>query len=92
MAHFLHVGFNFEGPITPQKMDELKSLFNNAEDWFRYAANCWILWTAESAQEWYEEIRPHLGEKGRVFICRLDITHRQGWMGKGFWDWLRKER
>jgi hypothetical protein len=27
---------------------------------------------------------------GTLFICKLDISERQGWMPKKFWEWLKK--
>ena len=43
-------------------------------------------------QVWYERLKPLLGETDNVFICKLDITQRQGWLPKEGWDRIRKNR
>ena len=88
MKKFLHVGFN----TTKPRVQEWKTLFNQATDWLRYAPNCWILYTGRSPQSWYELIKPQLQEGEDVFICELVITNRQGWLPKNAWDWVKKSR
>ena len=89
MKQLLHVGFNFHGkPLV----DELVSTFDQAEDWLRYAPNCWILWTDQPASVWFDRLRPFLREKDNVFISGMDITHRQGWLPRSSWEWIKKYR
>jgi hypothetical protein len=86
---FLHVGF------TPQygKEDELREVFDaNATDWLRYAPNCWIVYTDLSVDAWADKMKPHLGEKALLFVCKLDLSERQGLFHKWAWEWLDKER
>ncbi len=89
MSNFLHVAFRWHGPV---KAEELEPTFNAAEDWLRYAPNCWILWTKSSAQEWHRKLKPFLSEKDHMFICRLDMSDRQGWLPQWIWDWMNKSR
>ena len=89
MKRFLHVGFNFQGKPL---IDELKPTFDQAEDWLRYAPNCWILWTDQSPAVWNDRLRPFLRDDDNLFICGLDITRRQGWLPKSSWEWSRKIR
>ena len=88
-GQFLHVSFGWK---DAPKIQDLVPVFNKAVDWARYAPNCWILWTTSSAEVWFERLKPHLGPHDHMFICRLDMTDRQGWLPKWVWDWLDKAR
>jgi hypothetical protein len=93
---FLHVTFNFgekmpwEGPSE----DDLKAQFDKAVDWMCYAPNCWILWTSRTPAEWFRQLKPLLGPKDNVFICKIDLSpgNRAGWVPQWVWDWIRKPR
>lgn len=89
MERFLHVGFNFQ---RPPLVDELVPTFDQAEDWFRYAPNCWIVWTDEASRVWFDRLRPFLEEGENLLVCELDITNRQGWLPRAGWEWIKKDR
>ena len=88
-GQFLHISFKW---TAVPKTNELEPVFNYAIDWLRYAPNCWIVWTTSSAQTWFRRLKPHLGPQDHMFICRLDLTERKGWLPKWIWDWLGKRR
>ena len=71
---------------------ELETKMNLSVDWFRIDENLWVLYTTSDAERWYARLSPLVKDSGRVFICRLDVTNRQGWMGKSFWTWLKREK
>ena len=87
---FLHISFDFADGNPRTK--ELKPVFDKALDWYRYMPNCWIVWTSSSAQKWYERLRPHISDGDNMFIVRIDLSERQGWISKAVWNWLREER
>lgn len=82
---FLHVGFNWAD--GKPKIAELEPLFNHADDWIRYAANCWVVHTTEDANAWYERVRKYMTSDDRVLICELNPSNKQGWLDK--WMWTR---
>ena len=86
---FLHVGISFDGPA---KIAELEPIFDKANDWLRYAANCWILRTSNPPQVWSERIRKVLGEKDTFLICEIDLSNRQGWLYPKTWEWINRKR
>ncbi len=86
---YLHVAFTW---ALKTKTEELRQLFDNAIEWMRYAPNCWILYTDQSPQWWYEKIRHHMTKADRVLICDIDISNKQGWQEKWVWEWLNKSR
>ena len=83
---FLLITFKFADGNS--KVATLKPVFNKAIDWFRYAPNCWIVWTSSSAEKWYERLRPHIKDADSMFIVRLDMSERQGWLSKSIWEWM----
>ena len=90
MAKFLLISFSFKSgeTIVPQ----IRASINQAKDWYRYAPNCWIVYTNRSPEKWYEILKPKLNDDDHMFICELNIGNRQGWLPQGAWDWLDKER
>jgi hypothetical protein len=88
-AYFAQVSFHWNNKL---KVDEVVDAFNKAVDWARIAPNCWIIYTTSPAKVWYNRIKPHLDEGDHVFICRLDMTERQGWLPKWTWEWMNKKR
>lgn len=90
MSQFIHIGLNFSGESN--RSAELKPVFDRALDWIRYAPNCWIVWTSSDPEKWYERLKPHLKEGEHIFIVKLDISQRQGWLPKSTWDWINKDR
>ncbi len=72
-------------------LDEVKRTMNRALDWYRVNESLWIVYSTSDAEKWYARLSPLVLEDGNVFICRLDVNARQGWMNKGFWSWLRRE-
>jgi hypothetical protein len=86
----LHITFRFSD-LDP-KITELKPVFDRATDWFRYAPNCWIVWTGRSAERWYELLKPHITDDDSMFIVRIDPSESQGWLSKAVWDWLQQHK
>lgn len=89
MKKYLHVAFQY---AEDRRIQDWESVFDTADDWLRYAGNCWILYTSLSPEEWYNRIKPHLKESERFLICELVIGNRQGWMNQFAWEWLNKLR
>jgi hypothetical protein len=83
---FLHIGFRFR---SDPDLEELEKTFDNALDWYRYAPNCWVVWTSSSPERWYSRLKKHLEKGDRVFISELNIAERSGWMPSGFWEFLK---
>jgi hypothetical protein len=79
-------------------LEDVKAVIDRALDWYRLNSRVWIVYTTSDAERWYGRLKPLVTNKGNVFICRLDISERQGWISSEFWNWLhgiedkRKER
>jgi len=86
---FLHIGFSF---VTEPELEELEKTFDKALDWYRYAPNCWVVWTSTSSQNWYSRLKKHLAEDDLVFICEIEIGKRSGWMPKKFWNFIKSHQ
>lgn len=85
----LHISFDFKGTVD---REALKKKFDLAIDWVQYLPCCWIVYTTSSPQKWYARLKPLLGPRDLMFICKIDITQRQGWLPKWVWEWIKKSR
>ena len=90
---FLHVGFVWK---NAPKIAELEPLFNTALSWYRYAPNCWILWTNNGPDVWYSQVIQHMTREDSVVIAEVVFDNvpktYQGWYNKGLWDWIEERR
>jgi len=73
------------------ELEEVEKKMNLANDWFRVEENLWVVYSTSAPAKWHTRLSPLAKDEGRFFICKLDTTERQGWMGKSFWKWLRRE-
>ena len=89
MSQFLHIGFNWS---NPPNIAGLETAFYQGIDWLRYSNNCWIVWTNSDANVWYERVRPYMVQQDSVFICRIDMRERQGYLPQWAWEWMNKPR
>lgn len=72
--------------------ETLKEKMDKSLDWYRINEKLWILYTTSDQEKWYVRLSPLVKETGNLFICKLDIDKRQGWMDESFWKWLRREK
>jgi hypothetical protein len=87
---FLHVGFRWHD--GGQKIQELEAIFNTAQDWIRYAPNCWIVYTTDDAEDLYERVRHLMTTDDRVLVCELNPSDKQGWLENWMWERLNPHR
>lgn len=73
-------------------LSDVKEKMDLALDWYRIDEGVWVLYTNSDKDKLYGRLSPLVKEEGSVFICKLDISERQGWMNEGFWEWLRKNQ
>ncbi len=86
---YLHVSFAWGG--VP-KSKELEPVFDSADAWMRYTRDCWIVYTTENAQDWYNRLVPHITTADRMLICELNVSNKYGWLDKWMWEWFNKTR
>ena len=71
-------------------IDDVKKTFDLALEWYRVNSRLWLIYTSSDAEKWYRRLKKYIEESGHVFVCKLDVSERQGWMSKDFWKWLRE--
>lgn len=93
VAFFLHLGIRPEGSDAPDR-SAIETVLNKAKDWYRYAPNCWIIYTSQDADEWYDRLKavPGIKNHASFFLCEVKLTNRSGWMPEKFWEWVGKDR
>jgi hypothetical protein len=86
MASFYHIYLRPKDGVTS---DDIKLKMDLAIDWYMYARYCWIVKTTSDEDKWFARLKPLTGPGGLLLIIKIDHEHRQGWMSKDFWKWLR---
>ena len=87
MANFYHVFIQPKKGVTGDQVEEKMNL---SLDWFRCTPSVWVLYSTSRIDKWQERLRPLVDPGGSLFVCRLDISKRNGWMKQQFWDWIKK--
>lgn len=87
MSSYLHVFLKPHSGVTEEMVKEKMNL---AIDWYKYADYCWVLKTTSEVTKWQTRLKPLVDPGGSLLILTVDPTKRQGWMAKGFWEWLKK--
>ena len=79
-------------PKADVTTDQVQAKINLALDWFKYGDNCWIVESTSDVAKWQTRLKPLVDPAGYFFICKIDISVRQGWMSKSFWEWLKGKK
>lgn len=86
---FYHVYLKPKPGITEE---QVKEQMNLAVDWYKYADYCWVVKSTSEAGKWQTRLKPLVEPGGNLLILGMDPATRQGWMAKGFWEWLTNAR
>lgn len=88
---FLHLRVWGQGENAPDRK-EVEEVLNKAKDWFRYAPNCWIIYTARDANWWCEKLSdiPGMKDNASFFIAEMRLSNRAGWATPRMWGWIKK--
>lgn len=86
-AKFLHI---FLKPQPGVQNEKIKEQMDLAVDWYKYADNCWVVKTTSEVEKWQTRLKPLVEPDGVLLILTLEPSKRQGWIGKSFWEWLKK--
>lgn len=71
-------------------LDDAEKVMNYALHWYRLNSKTWIVYTTSDAEKWYGRLKRFVKNNGNVFVCKLDISDRQGWMSREFWRWFHE--
>jgi hypothetical protein len=93
---FLHLGVHFEDNQAPDRK-AIEEVLNKAKDWYRYAPNCWLIFTSLDADEWSRRLKkiPGMEDHTSFLVCEVLVgkqDKRAGWMRQTTWDWIKKDR
>jgi hypothetical protein len=89
MSALYHIYLRPKAGVTQEQVEEKMNL---ALDWYKYAANSWIVKTTSDAAKWQTRLKPLVEPDGTLLILKIDPSDRQGWIAKGFWEWLGNEK
>ena len=79
-------------PKSTLTLSEIEKKMDLALDWFKYDKLNWVVYSSATMDKLSARYKPLVQPDGRLFICELNPSNRNGWMSKDFWTWLKKDR
>lgn len=74
------------------KVEELEPVFTAiGDDWVRFSALSWLLWTAKPSPHIYTLIKPHLAENDQILIAPLRKSDFFGYLSPWVWGWIHQK-
>lgn len=86
MALF-HLAIGFDGPKVSS--DTIQNALGHA-GWARYAPNCWLVSTTDSAETIATKVHAVCNKDDSVFVVEVDKNNSFGWLEKEIWEWLKR--
>jgi len=77
-------------PNPNVEMGSVQELLNDADDWHRLGAWCWVIESEQTGTHWARKLEKFVKPQGEVFVCQLQPSNRNGYKTKKFWEWFRK--
>jgi len=87
MTSFVHIFIKPKSGVTEEMVKKKMDL---SIDWYKYSEYCWIVKTTSTVEKWQTRLKPLVEPDGTLLIMTVDPSKRQGWIAKGFWEWLKK--
>ena len=62
--------------------------------WWHYLDKTWLIKTSETPKQIYDKLKPTLNGSDYLFIVKVDLTSGNyfGFLSKGAWEWIAKNR
>ena len=59
--------------------------------WKHPLESTWVIYSNNDANEISNRLRTEgeMDDNDLLFVCRLEIHDRQGWLDKTFWEWIK---
>jgi hypothetical protein len=91
MARFLQLTIKLDTtPLDPAQVEKI--LDSQAVDWLRYAPNCWVLYTSDTATVWRDRFLEKLGKGCSIFLFNIDMSQWAVWSSEFTRNWLTRKR
>jgi hypothetical protein len=93
---YVHISFTYPSDLSALGASHfVQPVINTADDWLKYAENCWIVWSHKTPGEWYRQLSAIKELKGcSMLLVGIDVSesNRSGQLPKWVWEWLNKSR
>jgi hypothetical protein len=57
--------------------------------WIHLLDSTWLLFTAESATQIYNRLRPHIDQDDNIMIAQITNNY-SGWLPENAWNWVKQ--
>jgi hypothetical protein len=89
IAKFYHITIN---PKKGKTTQDIETQMNKALDWYRYNNTCYVVYSTSDVKTLMGRLKDLVDPDGLLFITELNISNRNGWMPKAFWEWIKKDK
>jgi hypothetical protein len=91
MSTYFHVSIIWRNQQKP--VEQVRPIFDLADDWVTYGNGNWIIYTSEDALTWQGRVLAIISAEDSFFLCEIaDIKSSGGWLPQWIWDWVKRDR
>jgi hypothetical protein len=91
MSKYFHISIVWADQI--KLPDQLRSIFDLAQDWAVYGVGSYLIYTREELYTWQGRMMAVISQGDFFFICEIsDIKSCGGFLPRYIWDWINKDR
>ena len=74
---------------NPYLFPRLQASLNSSKGWIRFMQHSYLVKTKHDSRYWYQKLKPLLKDGEHIFITKIDMEDKQGWLPKTTWDFIR---
>jgi len=82
-----HLAIGFAGAVV--EPEKIQNIFPSGCGWARYAPNCWIISTNESAAQLVARMRTLISVSDSVFAVEIDLKNSHGYLQTEIWGYIK---
>lgn len=71
-------------------LEQVKRVVDTAKDWAKLHPDIWLIATEQTADYWYEQIKPVLHPDDQILVVAVDISDRRGWAAPTTIEWFNR--
>lgn len=72
-----------------QDYSELIKSIKSFGTWAKPCESYWLISTSIDAKEIFAKLKPYIDANDSIFITRIDLSDRAGWLSQELWNWMK---
>jgi hypothetical protein len=92
MSNYFHISLTT--PLRTPPTKQLEPIIGvYGDDWVRYSANSWIIYSKHTATSIFKAIKPYLQPGEQALVIQLaSPAQAEGLLPQWIWNWIHKKR